>query len=687
MLGVMQPQVTLTNPDKVLYPATGTTKQQVFDYYTQIAPVMLPHLLGRPATRKVWPNGVAQPMFYSKDASRGTPDWIERVPIQHQNSVKDYPLLNTEAALQWDAQTAGLEIHVPQWRIDDAGKPLPPDRMVIDLDPGEKAGLKECAKVAFLVKDIVNGMGLELYPCTSGSKGIHLYAPLKPQKGKAPLTSAQVSDLAKELARHLEAEHPDLVISTLSKAARVGKVMVDWSQNNGKKTTISPYSLRGTAEPYAVAPRTWEEIADPNLRQLTFTEVLARAKKQGDLISGLLGGKTQTKIKSLKNSQSTRDSALPQNGPQNDGNTKQSGPLHESSSPPNGMDKSEPALHPPRHSARSPLRAESQNLENVDIGIEVPSPMLAVMASQGELAMLEKDGNSDNPQWRYEMKWDGYRVIAIVTKNKDNSGNKLRLLSRNGQDYTDRYPELEPLAERVGTKLPVVLDGEIVALTKTGQPSFRDLQAHSLPVSIEVFDILQIGDKHLGNEPLTKRRDLLEKTVTEAGPVHISPELPYADAISISEKFKLEGVMAKRASSKYQPGARSKDWLKIKHLQAGIYYIVGWKPYHAGDANENLNAIGSLLMARKTAPNTYQFVGRVGTGFTEQMRRELQATLSQLNTEEPPKGITALTKPEQTAAQWVKPKLQGKVEFAEWTTADPDAPQARLRHPRWRGLI
>jgi len=631
----MEPQVTLTNPDKVLYPATGTTKQEVFDYYSHIAPYLLPHLKDRPITRRVWPNGVEQPMFYAKDTRKGTPDWITRVPIQHQNSVKDYPLINSKAALEWDAQTAGLEIHVPQWRIDNHGQPLPPDRMVFDLDPGEKVGLKKCAQVALMIKDIVHGMGLELYPCTSGSKGIHLYAPLNRDHGQKPLTSDQVSALAKELAQHLEADHPDLVVSTLSKAKRVGKVMVDWSQNNGKKTTITPYSLRGTKEPFAVAPRTWKEIAAPNLKQLTFTEVLKRARKDGDLLKGLLGEATE----------------LPKS---------------------------------PRRKVTAASTDTTHTRQVAATEIKIPDPMLAVMASQGELAMLEKDGNSADPKWRYEMKWDGYRVIAII--NESNNGPTLKLLSRNGQDFTQKYPELQPLANQVGDKYPVVLDGEIVALTKSGQPSFRDLQSHAIPVSIEVFDILQLGSKSLINEPLSKRRELLEQTVTEAAPVFISPELPYQDAISISEKFKLEGVMAKRASSKYQPGARSKDWLKIKHLQEGTYYIVGWKPYHAGEANENLHAIGSLLLARKTAKDTYQFVGRVGTGFTEKMRHELQNTLAPHNSDQPAKGISGLNRAEAKDARWAKPTLQGKVEFAEWTTDDNEAPNARLRHPRWRGL-
>ena len=668
----MEPQVTLTNPDKVLYPATGTTKQQVFDYYSAIAPYLLPHIKNRPITRRVWPNGVEQPMFYSKDTGKGTPDWIERVPIQHQNSLKEYPLINSKTALEWDAQTAGLEIHVPQWRVDNKGQPLPPDRLVIDLDPGEGVGLRECAKVAVLIKEIMQGMGLELYPCTSGSKGIHLYAPLKPKKGQKPYTSDQVSELAKELARHLEGDHPDLVVSTLSKAKRVGKVMVDWSQNNGKKTTITPYSLRGTKEPFAVAPRTWEEIESPNLKQLRFDEVLQRAHKYGDLLQGLLTAPSGAKPARSQNSGATVTSAK---GTESAKRVK----------PVNGV-TSEKTVTPV-------VSSNPDGTARPTASVELPSPMLAVMASQSELAMLEKDGHSANPKWRFELKWDGYRCLAVITE--ENGKPTLRLYSRNGLEFLDkyghsRYPALNVLAEQVGQVFPVILDTEIVAL-KNRVPSFRDLQSYdpntsTAELTIQIFDILQLGNRNLVNEPAAKRRELLEQVVSEKGPVHISPELPYEDAITISEHYKLEGVMAKRANAKYQPGVRSKDWLKIKHLQQGTYYIVGWKPYHAGEANENPNAIGSLLLARNTAPKTYQFVGRVGTGFTEKMRHELQATLKPLNTDKPPKGISGLSKAESTAAIWVKPKLEGKVEFAEWTLDDAEAPEARLRHPRWRGL-
>jgi len=179
--------------------------------------------------------------------------------------------VNDLATLVWLAQQDALELHAPQWRFGRDGTPRTPDRLVLDLDPGEGAGLPECVEVAKLARAILRDMGLDPMPVTSGSKGVHLYAALDGRR-----SSDQVSALAKELARALESDHPDLVVSDMKKTLRGGKVLVDWSQNNGSKTTVVPYSLRGREHPTVAAPRTWRELSSPTLRQLEFTEVLER---------------------------------------------------------------------------------------------------------------------------------------------------------------------------------------------------------------------------------------------------------------------------------------------------------------------------------------------------------------------------------------------------------------------------
>ncbi len=198
-------------------------------------------------------------------------------PSRTRTSTNYYPLVNDPATLTWLAQIASLEIHVPQWRVDSHGNALSPDRLVLDLDPGEGAGLPECVEVARLARAILQDVGLDPVPVTSGSKGIHLYAGLDGTQ-----TSDQISDFAHELARALEADHPDLAVSDMKKTLRTGKVLVDWSQNNAAKTTIVPYSLRGRLKPTVAAPRTWRELSSSSLRQLDYEEVMRRVEAGKD---------------------------------------------------------------------------------------------------------------------------------------------------------------------------------------------------------------------------------------------------------------------------------------------------------------------------------------------------------------------------------------------------------------------
>lgn len=278
-------RLTLTHLDKVLYPESGTTKADVLGYYAAVADLLIAHASERPATRKRWVHGVgtsAHPAaaFFQKNLDESTPSWVSRRSIQHSDHVNEYPLVNNLATLTWLGQIAALEIHVPQWQFGRGGAPRNPDRLVLDLDPGDGVGLAECAEVARYARAILREMGLDPAPVTSGSKGIHLYAALDRHQ-----TSAQVTDVAHELARALEADHPDLIVSAMSKALRPGKVFVDWSQNAAAKTTITPYSLRGRAHPFVAAPRSWGELKAPDLAQLDYREVLTRVKRRGDLLA------------------------------------------------------------------------------------------------------------------------------------------------------------------------------------------------------------------------------------------------------------------------------------------------------------------------------------------------------------------------------------------------------------------
>jgi bifunctional non-homologous end joining protein LigD len=289
-------RLVLRNLDKVLYPATGTTKGEVLAYYAAVAEAMLPHVRHRPATRRRWPDGVAGPSFFEKNLPGGTPAWVRRVRLPVSGSQADresivYPLLDDLAALIWVANLAALEIHVPQWTAEPhpggaahPGTLHPPDRLVIDLDPGPPAGLAECAEVALAVRARLAADDLACRPVTSGGKGLQLYASLR---GRDDLADAEsVVRYAKSLAEAM-ARQSTLVVSTMTRSVRPGRVLLDWSQNNPAKTTIAPYSLRGGDRPTVAAPRTWDELEAGTPTQLDAAAVTARVATDGDLLAGL----------------------------------------------------------------------------------------------------------------------------------------------------------------------------------------------------------------------------------------------------------------------------------------------------------------------------------------------------------------------------------------------------------------
>ena len=275
-------QLALSNLDKVLYPE-GFTKGQVLDYYTRIAPVLLPHLADRPLTLKRWPDGVQGHSFFEKNAPSYRPEWLRTETLPSPGSTKkresiDYAVIEELAALVWVANLATLELHIPMWRVGRGG----PDLLVFDLDPGPGTSIVECCEVALLLRPLLEAEGLTPIAKTSGSKGMQVYA-----RTHVPDTSTY----AKELAQRLEKERPQLVVHRMAKALRPGKVLVDWSQNNPAKTTVSVYSLRARDTPTVSTPLTWQEVETcSSASELVFTsdDVLGRVETQGDLFGPLL---------------------------------------------------------------------------------------------------------------------------------------------------------------------------------------------------------------------------------------------------------------------------------------------------------------------------------------------------------------------------------------------------------------
>lgn len=277
--------LSLTNLDKALYPATGFTKGQVIDYYARIAPVLVPHLTGRPLTLKRYPEGVDHEFFFEKNATKHRPDWVKTAPIWSEGNHRDvnYILANDLATLVWIANLAGIELH-PSLSL--AKKIESPTIIAFDLDPGLPANVLQCCQVAFWLKEIFDHFGLQSFPKTSGSKGLQIYVPLN-----RPTSYDITKPFAHALARLLEYEHKEIVVSDMKKELRKGKVFVDWSQNDEHKTTISVYSLRAREHPTVSTPVKWEELEqalkkkDSGLLVFEADQVLKRVDKMGDLFA------------------------------------------------------------------------------------------------------------------------------------------------------------------------------------------------------------------------------------------------------------------------------------------------------------------------------------------------------------------------------------------------------------------
>ena len=729
------PVVKLTNADKVLYPATGTTKSEVFGYYTSIADVMVPHIAGRPATRKRWPDGVDGQSFFEKSLAKSAPDWLDRGSVQHRSGVTTYPIINSATGLAWIAQQAALEVHVPQWRFGADGAPGPATRLVFDLDPGDGVGMTQLCEVAHVIRDLVDDIGLTLYPLTSGSKGLHLYAPLA-----RPIPSSGAVVLARRVAEQLAKSMPTLVTATMTRSMRAGKVFVDWSQNNAAKTTIAPYSLRGRQAPTVAAPRTWEEMADPGLAQLRYDEVLARVAVHGDLLAGLDTDRLTT-YRRKRDAAKTPEpvpAAAPAPGDGHrfviqehharrlhyDFRLERDGVLVSWAVPKNLPER--PSVnHLAVHTEDHPLEyaafegtipkseygggtvsiwdsgtyiAEKFRVDG-DRGGEVIVDLRGGRIS-GRYALIQTEGD----QWlAHRMKEQARARLFDLAPMLASPGSvdrltsadwafegkydgyrmlveadhgRLRLQSRNGRDVTAEYPQLLPLATSLAEH-HVILDGEVVALDGRGVPSFREMQNRARAARVEfwAFDILTMDGRSLLRTAYRDRRRVLEK-LSAATNIVVPPLLAGdgPEALAYSRTRGWEGVVAKRWNSTYQPGRRSSSWVKDKNWNTQEVVIGGWRRGEGGRSG----GIGALLVGIP-GPDGLAFAGRVGTGFTDRDLAHLREVLTPLASDSSPFSPPP-PNAELKAVTFVRPELVGEVRYGE------RSPDGRLRHASWRGL-
>ncbi|SON60939.1 Multifunctional non-homologous end joining DNA repair protein LigD [Mycobacterium simulans] len=739
-------RVKLTNADKVLYPATGTTKQDIFDYYTRIAEVMVPHIAGRPATRKRWPNGVDQDSFFEKQLASSAPDWLPRASITHRSGTTTYPIIDSTTGLAWIAQQAALEVHVPQWRFvaewtrsGESLKPGPATRLVFDLDPGEGVTMAKLAEVAREVRDLMADIGLTTFPLTSGSKGLHLYAPLN-----EPVSSSGATVLAKRVAQQLEQSMPKLVTSAMTKSVRAGKVFLDWSQNNGSKTTIAPYSMRGRQYPTVAAPRTWDELDDKRLRQLRYDEVLDRVARDGDLLAPLdadLPSRDRlTKYRSMRDASKTPEpvpSAKPAVGQNNtfviqehharrlhyDFRLERDGVLVSWAVPKN-LPETTSVNHLAVHTEDHPLEygtfegtiprgeygagkvviwdagtyeAEKFNdsAENGEVIVNLHGNRIS-----GRYALIQTSGDQwlahrmkDQKVFEFDTLAPMFATHGSVAGLKagqwafegkwdgyrllvDADHGVLRLRSRSGRDVTAEYPQLQSLAADL-VDHHVVIDGEVVALNQSGVPSFNEMQNRVRATRIEfwAFDLLYLDGRSLLRARYQDRRKLLE-TLGSAGDL-IVPELAPGDGTEALEYSRKHGWEGVVAKRRDSSYQPGRRSASwIKDKHWNTQEVV-IGGWRVGEGGRS-SGIGALLMGIP-GPDGLQFAGRVGTGFTERDLANLKKTLAPLHTDESPFGAS-LPANETKGVTFVKPTLVGEVRYSEWT------PDNRLRQSSWRGL-
>jgi bifunctional non-homologous end joining protein LigD len=739
----MVPRVKLTNADKVLYPATGTTKQNVFDYYTDIAEVMLPHIAGRPATRKRWPNGVDQDSFFEKQLASSAPDWLPRAGVTHRSGTTTYPIIDSPTGLAWIAQQAALEVHVPQWRFvaewtrsrAEELKPGPSTRLVFDLDPGEGVTMAQLAEVARAVRDLIADIGLTTFPLTSGSKGLHLYTPLD-----EPVSSRGAAVLAKRVAQQLEKAMPELVTSTMTKSLRAGKVFLDWSQNNGSKTTIAPYSLRGREHPTVAAPRSWEELDDPALSQLSYDEVLARVVRDGDLLGALDADLPAidrlAKYRSMRDASKTPEPVPVAKTATGQGNTfviqehharrlhydfrlERDGVLVSWAVPKN-LPETTSVNHLAVHTEDHPLEYgtfagnipkgeygagkviiwdsgtyEAEKFRDDEVIVNLHGRRIT-----GRYALIQTKGD----QWlAHRMKDQKVFAFDEITPMFATHGSvsaltagqwafegkwdgyrllveadhgHARLKSRSGREVTGEFPQLRSLAADLADH-HVVLDGEVVALDDSGVPRFNEMQNRSRSTRVEFWAFDLL---YLDGRSLLRARYLDRRKLLET--------LSSASNLIVPKLLPGDGAEALGYS-------REHGWEGVIAKKRDSTYQPGrrsaswvkdkhWNTqevviggWKAGEGGRS-SGIGSLMVGIPGAGGL-RFVGRVGTGFTERDLAKLKKTLAPLHTDQSPFDGRLPTR-DAKGVTFVEPLLVGEVRYSEWT------PDNRLRQPSWRGL-
>lgn len=765
----------MTNLDKVLYPETGFTKGDLVEYFRAVAPVMLPHLRGRPLTLKRFPDGVEGQFFFEKQCPSHRPPWVRTIPVLSgsRSRVIEYCSADDLPTLLWLGNLAAVELHPLLSRHEDGSvKEAEASFVVFDLDPGAPAAMRECLEVAMLIRGLLDGVGLSCYPKTSGSKGLQVYVPLN-----SATSFAETKAFARSVAALLHKEHPGKVVDKMDRSLRAGKVLVDWSQNDKAKTTVAAYSTRAKPIPSVSTPITWEEAAaaleaaDNATLDFGPEEVLARVASHGDLFAPVLsqvqrlpgttpgpeadpaGSEAAPRLGEYLSKRDFSATPEPAGARSGEGNGRGTGAAfviqehharrlhwdlrleHEgvgvSWALPKGLPTDPARNHLAVPTEDHPLEyfsfaghipeghygagevsiwdsgaydCEAWEETKVKVRLhgerarghfalfkvgerrwlihkmadeDAPVPVPDSLGSAGGIVPMAATASPslppDEERWAYEVKWDGFRIIAFV------SPSGIRLQSRALADVTSDYPQLRGLSDALGGH-SAVLDGELCALDENGRADFSLLQMRGTkPARIVyvIFDLLSLDGTDLTREPYSTRRRRLESLGLE-GSAWMVPAYHVGDGEALLEATRaagVEGLVAKELSSPYLPGKRSRSWLKIKNRGRQEFVIGGWMPSTKGRPGR----LGSLLVGYYS-DGALRYAGRVGTGFTDEEKARLESLLAPLERDSSPFSAPPPLPSSLAAARFAEPELVAEVEFAEWTRTP------LLRSPSYKGL-
>ena len=652
-------RLELSNLEKVFYPKVGFTKAQVIDYYVRIAPALLPHLKNRPVSLKRYPDGVTGSYFFEKQAPSHRPQWVQTTPVESEDRRIDYCMINDLPTLVWTSNLANLELHT---FLHCAPKIKVPTMLAFDLDPGEGTDIVLCAQVGLWIRDLLESLGIQSFPKTSGSKGLQLYVPLN-----TPTNYDKTKAFAHALAERLESEHPDQIVSKMQKRLRIGKVFVDWSQNDEHKTTVTVYSLRAKDRPTVSTPVSWEEVEralqkkDPKRLEFESHEVLERVEKNGDLFAPVL--KLRQKLPSLEALAGTPGSELAE--PARPSRKSSKGKLESSDEPKRKRKTTKELTLAIREDRAASKGSGSQILPSADLS----RPTIKDSSALRKLRpMLARSANAafDDPEWIFEIKLDGYRALALV----DPTG--ARLISRAGNELSSVYPTI--IDNLVATNLTAVFDGEIVVLDESGVPRFELLQsyrtAHEGHLVYYVFDLLFLNGRDLRSQSLLRRKETLRQILNGSEIVRYVEHVDGSGKafFDLARDRGLEGIVAKKKSAAYLNGKRVDHWLKIKCRRVAEAIICGFT-----ESRVNQNTLGALLVGvqigrsvpdRRGRPTAIQlrYAGLVGTGLNRVPG--LLTRLRKLVTAK--RQFKAVSKTDMPIC-WVEPELICSVEFQEWT--------------------